>query len=322
MKISIALATYNGEPFLHQQLESFARQTRLPDEVVVCDDASTDRTVDILRAFAASAPFPVHIHPNDHNLGVAGNFSMAFSLCSGDVIAPADQDDVWYPHKLATFEQALADHPEVGLVFGDGDLADEGLRSLGLTMWQYIKLSPRVCAELDGANAFERLLARNYVTGAMCAFRADCRDLILPISDGSLHDYWFTLIIAANARLLPLDAPLMQYRQHRQNVIGAQPRSLAVRARRALRIDASKYDARCQMFEQIKEHLAGMPRFREHPRWPELLDEKVQHERVRARPPRSRLRRTWVILREVARGRYRRFSINGNLSALRDLLAP
>src|ERR1019366_197610 len=95
-RISVALCTYNGERFLSQQLASIGKQTRLPDELVVCDDSSTDRTVAIVREFAASVSFPVRVFENQRNLGSAANFERAIRLCDGDLIALSDQDDIWY----------------------------------------------------------------------------------------------------------------------------------------------------------------------------------------------------------------------------------
>ena len=101
MKISIALCTYNGEKFLREQLDSFSVQTRLPDEVVVGDDCSTDRTVEILEEWAKTAPFRVEIVRNPQNLGYEKNFEQTMLRCTGDVIFPSDQDDVWLPEKLS-----------------------------------------------------------------------------------------------------------------------------------------------------------------------------------------------------------------------------
>lgn len=100
MKISIAMATYNGAKYLQEQLDSFVTQTRQPDELVVCDDGSSDATVEILRHFAAGAPFAVEIHENEVNLSHAKNFEKALSLCGGDVIFFSDQDEVWFPEKV------------------------------------------------------------------------------------------------------------------------------------------------------------------------------------------------------------------------------
>ena len=81
-KISIALCTYNGEQFLREQLESFTCQRRLPDELIVSDDRSTDGTVSIVERFASQAPFPVALVVNDENLGSTRNFEKAISIFS------------------------------------------------------------------------------------------------------------------------------------------------------------------------------------------------------------------------------------------------
>src|ERR1700760_1987549 len=116
-KISVALCTYNGERFLGRQLASIQQQTRLPDELVACDDCSTDRTLEILNDFAAAAGFPVNIIRNEEKLGVAANFERAIRLCQGSLIALCDQDDIWYPSRLERSEEEFVAHPDVGLVF-------------------------------------------------------------------------------------------------------------------------------------------------------------------------------------------------------------
>ena len=88
------MCTYNGERFLAAQLASIAKQTRMPDELVVHDDKSSDHTVAILQEFAHSALFPVRIIENPRNLGYAANFEAAIRNCDADLIALADQDDV------------------------------------------------------------------------------------------------------------------------------------------------------------------------------------------------------------------------------------
>ncbi len=116
-RISVALCTYNGERFLPQQLASMAKQTRLPDELVVCDDRSTDRTMALVREFAASSPYPVRIFENEHNLGFAANFERAIRLCEGDLIALSDQDDIWYPIRLERSEQSSLHIPRQAWFF-------------------------------------------------------------------------------------------------------------------------------------------------------------------------------------------------------------
>ena len=102
--ISVAMATYNGERFLEEQLRSLGEQTTLPDELVVCDDTSTDRTPQILAQFAKRASFPVKLFTNDQRLGWRKNFLKAARLCTSEYIAFCDQDDVWLKEKLAVVE--------------------------------------------------------------------------------------------------------------------------------------------------------------------------------------------------------------------------
>lgn len=115
--LSVAMCTYNGEEYLWEQLLSIAEQTRLPDELIVCDDSSTDTTLQILNEFQKMAPFSVRIYCNEAKLGPSKNFEKAITLCSGDVIALSDQDDVWLPRKLERLEKLLEDHLEAGLRF-------------------------------------------------------------------------------------------------------------------------------------------------------------------------------------------------------------
>jgi glycosyltransferase involved in cell wall biosynthesis len=103
------MATYNGARFLREQLDSIATQTLLPYELVICDDGSTDATLEIAGQFAKEVSFPVRIYQNESNLGFADNFLKAASLCEGDWIAFSDQDDIWLPHKLATVSRRFND---------------------------------------------------------------------------------------------------------------------------------------------------------------------------------------------------------------------
>ncbi len=132
MKVSVAIATFNGERFISDQLRSIADQTVLPDEVVVADDGSTDRTVDEIRAFAQSAPFELRLLEGPQD-GIAANFAAAIDECVGDILFLADQDDQWFPSKV---ERVLAvfEDPGCWLVVHDATLADESLRPAGQTL--------------------------------------------------------------------------------------------------------------------------------------------------------------------------------------------
>ena len=219
--ISVALCAYNGERFLPQQLESIANQTRLPDELVVCDDRSTDRTVEIVRDFAMSVSFPVKLIENDENVGSTRNFERAIRLCSGDLIALCDQDDIWYPIRLQRSEQELTVHPEAGLVFSDADLINDENELTGATIWQRVGFAGK--RERDLLAGHYLLLAKHrFVTGATVMFRASLRDRVLPIGQGWIHDEWIALITAAFSDLRPIPQPLIRYRIHGAQQVGFQ----------------------------------------------------------------------------------------------------
>jgi glycosyltransferase involved in cell wall biosynthesis len=218
-RISVALCTYNGERFLPQQLESIAQQTRLPDELIVCDDRSTDRTVSLLREFAASAPYPVSIYENEHNLGSAANFERAIRLCGGNLIALSDQDDIWYPIRLERSEQEFTVHPQAGLVFSDADVINDRDELTGPTMWQRVGFAGKRARDLVGGEYL--LLAKHrFVTGATVMFRASLRDRCLPIGQGWIHDEWIALMTAAFFDLRPINQALIRYRIHASQQVG------------------------------------------------------------------------------------------------------
>ena len=224
MTISIALCTYNGEFFLTEQLKSISEQTRLPDELVVCDDRSSDRTLQILHEFAASAPFPVRIVLNESNLGSTKNFEKAISLCGGDIIALSDQDDVWLPYKLARTEEEFKKSASTGAVFTNADVVDADLHPLGFSLWESESFGPPIRKAFEKGNPFLLLLRRNIVTGATMAFRSEFRNLVLPISRYWIHDAWIALLICSAAKISFIDEKLILYRQHATNQIGTRMR--------------------------------------------------------------------------------------------------
>jgi len=110
-RVSIAMCTYNGARHIQEQLDSIAAQTRLPDELVVCDDIASDSTVEIVKSFISKVSFPVRLYINEENLGIWKNKEKAISLCTGDVIFLSDWDDVWKPNKIDKILAAFAKRP-------------------------------------------------------------------------------------------------------------------------------------------------------------------------------------------------------------------
>ena len=207
MKISIALSTYNGAPFLQQQLDSFMLQLRLPDELVVCDDQSTDETIEILEHFKRSASFPVRIINNNSNLGHEQNFGCAIQSCSGDVVFLSDQDDVWYSDKLSVVERIFLSNPHISLVINDLDITDAKLRRTGHTVLGQTRASGTL-----GKNS------KSFIIGCGSAFRRKLCALILPRPELEYgHDKWLHDVAQVIGGRCVLDSSLQFYRRHGNN---------------------------------------------------------------------------------------------------------
>lgn len=308
MKVSVALCTYNGEKYLPEQLASFDRQTRPPDEVVVCDDRSTDGTVDLLRRYAGGAAFPVRVCVNETNLGSTKNFEKAIGLCDGDVIALSDQDDSWLPDKLARMEAAFASDPAVGLVTGDARLADADLRPTPLHLWANIPFTAAMQDEFEAGGAARLMLRYNVVTGATTAFRADLRPLLLPVPDCWVHDGWIGLIAAAVSDGRLVRDPVILYRQHGTQQIGMGKLTLARQYQSARRMNRAYFEKLTTCFDVVAERVSAISDRLCDSTLLRAVEEKVRHTRLRADMRGMwRVRRIGLAVRELLAGRYHRF---------------
>jgi glycosyltransferase involved in cell wall biosynthesis len=220
--ISVALCTYNGARFLEEQLASLQVQQRCPDELVVCDDRSTDNSVQLLEAFARTAPFPVRIHVNPVNLGSTMNFDRAMRLCAGSLIALCDQDDIWHPTRLSKCAGVFHDDPALGLTFSNGQLIDESGAPLPGLLWDKFTFAPAIRERIRHGDMLP-LVRYRFVTGATIMFRAQLREYICPAAGEWLHDGWIAACAACLAGVRFLDEPLIRYRIHPQQQVGTGP---------------------------------------------------------------------------------------------------
>jgi glycosyltransferase involved in cell wall biosynthesis len=318
MKISVALATFNGETFLARQLASILEQDRVPDEVVIRDDCSSDGTHRIVEAFARDFPGQVDFAVNPVRRGVTGNFEAALSATTGDLVLLSDQDDVWYRHRVAQAEQAFEADPSLLLLFADARLVDALGQPLGTTQMQSLGMREDEGARIRCGLAFEVFATRNLPLGATVCIRRAVLDDVMPIPASWLHDEWIALIAAAKGRVAYIDAPVIDYRQHGGNVLGAAPRSIRDKV---AAVFAPKRDVRSAMVARatvLGERVRAMGA---QPRMQSVCAEMLVHARVRGGLPGTRALRIVPILREAVSGRYTRCS-TGWRAMVVDLLRP
>lgn len=319
--ISVAMASCEGARHVREQLASIAAQTVLPDEVVVCDDCSTDGTAEVIRDFSRDAPFEVRLMVNESRLGITKNFEKAIGACRGDVIFLSDQDDVWYPGKVRETLACFGSSPRVGIVASDADIVDAALRPMGRRLWASLGFSPARQAQFRRGRNAGALLRGPVLTGATMAFRSEYRDLVLPIPEVWGHDGWIGLLIMSVAEGGIVDHPLIAYRQHSGNQVGfdlERKKKKKKQARRGKPFDAL-YD------ERVAQCVAWRERLREKEAWqaPDWvireLTLRLLHLQARKGLPQNRLGRLPIAVRELWRGRYHRYA-QGLKSFANDLL--
>lgn len=318
-RISVAMGTHNGGTYLAEQLESILGQTLQPVEIVLSDDASTDRTVEIAQRVVGSR-IPLTVLRNATALGVTGNFEQATLACTGELIALSDQDDLWAPERLETIAAEFAARPGLLLLHGDARLVDSAGAAIGQTLFEALEVTARERELVHSGRAFETLLRRNLATGATTVFRRALLASAAPFPRGWVHDEWLAIIAAATGEVDLLDAALVDYRQHGANQIGAARLSFAGKVRRVMEPRRARNERLAQNFEVLEAKLESLGDAVTAAKL-DLSRGKLAHEKVRLALPAARPRRLGPVLRQVATGGYREFS-RGKGDILRDLVQP
>jgi cellulose synthase/poly-beta-1,6-N-acetylglucosamine synthase-like glycosyltransferase len=203
--VSVAMATYNGERYVEEQLRSILAQLRDGDEVVIVDDASADATV---ARIAALADRRVRVLHQASNAGVRGSFDRALRACRHPIIFLSDQDDLWLPDKRNALVAELQDGALLAL--SDASVIDAQGRVLEASFM----------ARRGGfAGSAAATFHKNRYLGCTMAFRRELLDDVLPIpADVPMHDMWIGLLATVRGRVAYVDRPLMLYRRHAANV--------------------------------------------------------------------------------------------------------
>ncbi|MCC5464151.1 glycosyltransferase family 2 protein [Pelosinus baikalensis] len=306
MKISVAMCTYNGEKYLAQQLNSILFQTLLPDEIIICDDNSSDNTKRLLKDFTHPI---IKVHHNPINLGSTKNFEQAIKMCSGDIIFLADQDDVWLENKVATIMEAFLLYPHVYMIFTNAFVTDKNLSPTELSLWDYVNFNHKNFT-------IQSLLPRNIVTGATMAFKKEALEHIYPFSLTCLHDDWMAFIMTAFYPVMPLNEKLIYYRHHDSQQIGInlKPQNLLVKLRsRMLGVHVRhhrKYLPRLKALQNRLEGCTNTKSCRE-------LIEYTNHLEARINLPKNKIARLFAIKNELAGYSY----YENYMNALKDWIS-
>ena len=329
VKLSVALCSYNGELYLKEQLDSIAAQTFPPDELVVVDDCSSDSTLNIIRDFACRVNFSVRLYVNETNLGSTRNFEKSIGLSKGEIIALADQDDVWRSDKLEQIRKCFAQYPRTGIVFSDADLVDQDLRDLGRRLWVEVGFDDKKKALLRQGRTVDVLLSGWTVTGATMAFRSVFKELVLPVPTDipMIHDGWIALMVGVVAPVSFIEGALIRYRQHPQQQVGAPSRlRLGYEASRK-KLETiqeemhrkNSYSDLINILEKVRQRLLDRREALKDPKILSLIEKRLKHLKSRANLPEGIVRRSASVLNELITLRYHKYS-NGASSAAKDLL--
>jgi glycosyltransferase involved in cell wall biosynthesis len=318
-RISIAMASYNGAAYISRQLDSIANQRVLPDELVVCDDHSTDNTVAIVEEFAAGAKFQVRVVRNAERLGYNRNFAKAIGLCHGEIIFVSDQDDEWYSDKLAVVSTLLVVHPRVLAVTNDQAIVRADGSASGATVLQNVRRL-----------GYSDLL---YGPGCCTAFRRSMLNILDPFPGNEVpYDHWLNIIPALLGARLVHDQPLQSYRRHGANTSGAafaleRPTGWTLAARGDLEATRKAYAEKIRSIDTILVRLTNRGRAVEQlglgdqlPSARRALERERDGYAARLEClSRGRIARMPLILRNLRAGGYRQFQ--GYRSAVKDLVA-
>lgn len=219
--ISIAMTTYNGEKYVERQLETILAQTLPADEIIICDDGSRDRTVEIIQTFIKNNQTDhIRLVQNENNLGYVKNFYKAISLTKGDYIFLADQDDEWHPNKIErTLEVLQSENAEV--VCTNCYLIDEKSKVISNSSWYDRNPFIDSVTQVVSPISFYELVIGNIAQGCTYCFTKEVKTGYLMVnSDHLIHDHQIMFVAALLGKAYFLDEALIDYRLHGNNMVG------------------------------------------------------------------------------------------------------
>lgn len=216
--IDVLLATYNGEKYLTEQIESILNQTYRNIRILISDDCSKDNTREIIKEYQKKDS-RIHAYFQKNNLGYIKNFEFLIKQVESNMFMLSDQDDVWLPEKIEKTAEVMK-RENADLVFGDLEVVDENLKTINPSFNEYMLLKRKInkCIKNYKVNYLY-----NCVTGCTTLIKSKWIEKILPIPSNSRyvpHDYWIGIMIALEGKLAYVEKPYIKYRQHGNNQIG------------------------------------------------------------------------------------------------------
>ena len=216
-KVDILVATYNGEKYIKEQIESILNQTYQNIQIIISDDCSKDRTREILKEYEKNEKIKVFYQ--EKNLGYVKNFEFLLNKVENELYMLCDQDDVWKKEKVEKTVEKLQKE-NLDLVFGDLEVVDENLNTIKKSYNDYMHLSRKIEKHLS---SYKLQYIYNCMTGCTILSKKEFLPQVLPFPTNSkymIHDYWLGLIIALNGKVGYLKEPYILYRQHGNNQVG------------------------------------------------------------------------------------------------------
>ena len=228
MKISVAFILYNGDRYLRTQLDSILAQTQTVDEIIVCDDASSDNTKEILEEYKNKHPNLFFLHYNNKNLGPTKNIEKAIQTCTGNIILLADQDDYWETNKVETIIKWFEANPTMNGVFTNGTIMNSNEKlDNKYTLWDVMSFPYKAIKNSEDLKLYINTV-ENSVTGATLAIRNNLPFLKqpFPLIKHLVHDRWLAINLAENNSLGVLEEKLIHYRIHSEQAIGGMTENI------------------------------------------------------------------------------------------------
>lgn len=220
--IDILMATYNGEKFLNEQIDSIINQSFKDWKLYIRDDGSNDNTKVILNSYAEKYKDKIIIINDDKgNLRSKLCFNELLKYSNSEYIMFSDQDDVWIENKIEVMLKKIKEAEVVDgkiipcVVHSDLKVVNSKLETINPSLWNYEKINPK-------KNSFNRLLMKNTITGCTIIMNKSLKNLVgdIPIN-ANMHDHWIALVASAFGKIEILPEPTILYRQHDNNVVGA-----------------------------------------------------------------------------------------------------